>query len=150
MATSVRDYPMSMKSGSPFIVAAIFRRVPLVMMTIIFSLISVRYLSNPVTAAAKVGISFTSPGGITIVRVGFAAFPLSFAILAFISLFSERHRLSGLYMVLTVDSIVMAVRTLGIIAAHSMESAKLLAPETVLLVLSLIAIRLEWNAAKAK
>jgi hypothetical protein len=120
------------------------------MMLVIFSLISVRYLSNPVGAAATVGISFTSPGGITIARVGFAAFPLSMAILAFASLLSARRRLAGLYMVLTVDAVVMAVRIFGMLVDHSTASADLFAPEAVLLTLSIIAIRLEAVAQRVQ
>ena len=46
-------------------------------------------------------------------------------------------------MALTLVSVVLVTRTFGILVDHSTESAKLLAPETVLLTLSLIAIRLE-------
>ena len=46
-------------------------------------------------------------------------------------------------MVLTVDSVVMAVRIVGFWLDHSITSAPLLAPEAVLLTLSIIAIRLE-------
>lgn len=113
------------------------------MMTVIFSIVSFRYLAHPVRSAAETGISFTAPGGITIARIAFAAFPLSLAILALASLISTRWRLAGLYMVLTVDSVVRLVRTLGFWLDHSFASAPLLVPETVLLILSLVAIRLK-------
>jgi len=100
------------------------------MFTIIFTIISLRYLVNPGHYAAEAGISFTSPGGITIARVGLAALPLSFAILDLISLLSSRWRLAGLYMVLTVDSVVMAVRVLGFQLDHSTASARMLIPGT--------------------
>ena len=125
-------------------VAFVLRRAPLVMVTVIFTLISLRYLSDPVRAAAAAGISFTSPGGVTVARIGFAAFPLSFAMLAFSCLISTRRLLAGLYMVLTVVAVVTAVRILGILLDHSAsENARLLVPESVLLILSVIAIRLE-------
>jgi hypothetical protein len=124
-------------------VVPFLRRAPLVMMTVIFTLISFRFLSDPVRAAAAVGISFTSPGGVTVARVGFAAFPLAIAILAFSCLISARRLLAGLYMVLTVDAVVIAVRILGIALDHSTESARLLAPEFVILTLSIVAIKLE-------
>jgi len=89
------------------------------MTTVIFTLISFRYLAHPVRAAAEAGIAFTSPGGITIARVGFAAFPLSLAILAYTSRFSTRWRLADLYMVLTADSVVITVRVLGFWLDHS-------------------------------
>ena len=83
MVTSAHSYPVTTKSAGASRLGAVIRRAPLIMMTVIFSLISFRYLSNPVGGAAAVGISFTSPGGVTIARVGFAGFPLAFAILAF-------------------------------------------------------------------
>src|SRR5215475_1905360 len=113
------------------------------MMAVIFTLISFRFLVHPVRGAAEAGISFTAPGGITIARVAFAAFPVALAFLAFSSLISKRWRLAGLYMVLTVDSVVMAVRILGFWLDHSTASALLLVPEAALLVLSIVAIRLE-------
>ncbi|MBZ5683202.1 MAG: hypothetical protein LAO24_24185 [Acidobacteriia bacterium] len=132
-------------------VSVILRRAPLVMVTMIFTLISLRYLADPVRAAAAAGISLTSPGGITVARVGFAGFPLSFAILAFTCLISTRRLLAGLYMVLTVVAVVTAVRILGILLDHSAsESARLLAPESVLLTLSVIAIRLESSRRRAE
>ena len=143
MATMLNRYPVAANAGRSSRLAGVLRRAPLAMMTVIFTLISFRYLAHPVQSAAEAGISFTAPGGITIARVGFAGFPLALAILAFASLISARWRLSGLYMVLTVDSVVMLVRTLGFWLDHSFASARLLAPEGVLLVLSIAAIRSE-------
>jgi len=143
MSTSVQTYSVEAKPRSTSLVAALLRRAPLIMMTVIFTLISFRYLSDPVRASAAEGIIFTRPGGITIARIGFAAFPLAFAILAFASLISARRRLAGLYMVLTVVSVVIAVRLFGILIDHSTDSARLFIPEFVLLALSIIAIRLE-------
>lgn len=143
MSTAMNSYSLPAKTGNPSRLAGVVLRAPLVMMTVIFTLISFRYLAHPVRSAAEVGISFNAPGAITIARVGFAAFPLALAILAFTSLISARWRLGGLYMVLTVDSVVMAVRVLGFWLDDSMANARLLAPETVLLILSLLAIRLE-------
>lgn len=148
MVTSAHSYPAARRPTRSSLVPAILRRVPLVMMTVVFTLISFRNLSNTVAAAAAVGISFTSPEGITILRVGFGAFPLALAILACVSLVSARWRLAGLYMVLTVDSVVIAVRALSIVTVHSAASARLFAPEAVLLILSMVAIRLESGAIR--
>jgi hypothetical protein len=143
MSTAINSYPAAAKDGNSSRIAAVLRRAPLTMMTVIFTLISFRYLVHPVRSAAEAGISFTAPGGVTIARVAFAAFPLALAILAFSSLVSARWRLAGLYMVLTVDSVVITVRILGFWLDHSTASAPLLAPEAVLLALSIVAIRLE-------
>src|SRR5205814_9945988 len=118
-------------------------RVPLRMLTVFFTPMRLRYLAMPVQAAAAVGISFTSPVGITVARVGFAGFPVAFAILAFTSVTSKRRLIAGLYMVLTLSIVVIAVRIFGIVLDHSTESARLLIPDAVLLVLSLVGIQLE-------
>ncbi|GEM_PF-3286362 len=144
MATSIQGYSTAARVNGLSRLAVVLRRAPLVMATVIFTMISFRYLSNPVRAAGAVGISFTSPSGITVARVGFAGFPLALAILAVSCLVSTRRLLAGLYMVFTVVAVVTAVRLLGIALDHSAsESARLLAPEVVLLTLSVIAIRLE-------
>jgi hypothetical protein len=142
MAMQVQIDSAKGESSGSSRVASVLRRAPLMMMTVIFTLISFRYLAHSVRTAAEAGITFTSPGGITIARVGFAGFPLSFAILAFASLISARRRLAGLYMALTVVSVVMAVRIFGMVVDYSTASAPLLAPEAVLLTLSIVAIRL--------
>ena len=144
MSISTRIHALSVKPVGLSRLVYFLRRAPLVMLTIIFTMISVRYLFDPVHSAAAQGISFTSPGGVTTARIGFAAFPLSFAILAFSCLISARRLLTGLYIALTVVVVVTAVRIFGIMLDHSAkESARLLAPEAILMTLSLIAIRLE-------
>ncbi len=143
MSIAMNSHPAATKDANSSRIAAVVRRAPLAMMTVIFTLISFRFLVHPVRSAAEAGISFITPGGITIARVAFVAFPLALAMLAFSSLISARWRLAGLYMVLTVDSVVMAVRILGFWLDHSTASAPLLAPEAVLLALVVVAIRLE-------
>ena len=88
MGAVMNSYSVSARAGNSSRLAGVLRRAPLVMATLIFSLIGFRYLAYPVRAAAEAGIAFTSPGGITIARVGFAGFPLSLAILAFACLVS--------------------------------------------------------------
>ena len=128
---------------------AIVSRAPLVMVTVIFGLIALRYLTDPIEAASKAGITFTSPGGVTVARVGFAAFPLAFSVIVFSCLLSRRHLLAGLYMVLILSGIVMAVRILGMVLQHSSETAVLLVPEMVLMTLSIIGLRLELARARS-
>lgn len=143
MSATIQRYSLESPPTLLSRITPIISRVPLVMLTGIFTLISVRYLLRPVQEAAAVGITFSSPGGITVARVGFAGFPLAFSILALACLVSSRRLLAGLYMALTLDSVVMAVRAIGILLDHSTQSAHLFIPEAVLLILSLIAIRLE-------
>lgn len=122
---------------------AILTRVPLMMVTVIFTLIAFRYLTDPVRAASAAGIIFISPGGVTVARVGFAAFPLAFGAIALSCLLSPRRVLDGLYMVLILIGIVIVVRLLGMALEHSTETAKLLMPEGILAALSIVGVRLE-------
>jgi len=128
----------------------LLRGAPLLMVAVIFTLIGFRYLSDPAHAAAAAGIRFTSPGGIIVGQVGFAAFPLAFAVLALTCLISPARRLAGLYMVVTVVSVVIAVRIFGMLTTHSHETVGLFAPEVVLLTLSIVAIRLESSRARSE
>ena len=127
---------------------AVLTRVPMVSLTIVFTLIAFRYLTNPVQAASAAGIAFTSPGGITVARVGFAGFPLAFAAFFLSCLLSQRRVLSGLRTELALLAIVISVRVLSMAVAHSAETAKLLVPEVIMATLCIFAIRLEINRRK--
>jgi hypothetical protein len=145
MAASVPDYS---RADSRFPKASrtkmIISRVPLAMMALTFTSIAVRYMIAPVQAAATAGITFTSADGITVARVGFAAFPLAFALLALFCLLSERRILFGLVITLTVLSVVIATRAIGIALDHSgMANARLFIPEGVMTGLSIVAMRIE-------
>ncbi|MBV9180126.1 MAG: hypothetical protein JO356_02340 [Acidobacteria bacterium] len=124
-------------------VVAVVTRLPMVALTAILLMVALRYLITPVQAAAAAGISFASPGGITVARIGFAAFPLAFVALFLGSLFSPRRLLSGLRTELLLLAVVVGVRLLGMVLAHSSETATLLIPEVVLALLCMFAIRLE-------
>jgi hypothetical protein len=144
MTNSVQNYSFEKAEPTPSSrIATVLIRMPLAMVTVIFALISFRYLTALRETAAGVGIAFTSPDGITVARVGFAAFPLAFAVLALACLVSERRVLIGLYMVLALAAIVFVVRTFGIIVDHSGgANARLLVPEALLVGMSLLGIRL--------
>ena len=131
-------------------VKAVVIRMPLVMMTVLFTLIAGRYMLHPVQAAAAVGISFTSPNGITVARVGFAAFPLSLALLALLCLISRKRLLLGLHMAIIILAVVMLVRAVGVALDHSgLEGARLLVPEVFMTVITLLAIRFERQRIRA-
>lgn len=146
-ATTGKSNQPSQATTKPRLVA-IFTRVPMVGLTIVLTLIAIRYLANPVQAGSAAGIAFTSPGGITVARVGFAGFPLAFGAFFLSCLFSQHRLLSGLRTELTLLGIVMGVRLLSMALAHSAETAKLLVPEAVMAVLCVLAIRLEINRQK--
>jgi hypothetical protein len=104
----------------------------------IFTLIGVRYLTNPVGAAAEFQTSFASPAGATSMRVGFGAFPLAFAAILAVCLFSARRRRLGLAMVTIIMGLASAARLVGIaVDGPAAESSRLLVPELVMTGLSL-------------
>lgn len=150
MSASVARYssePLPASSGSPAV--ALLIRLPLLAVTVIFTLIAIRYLTDPVRTAAAAGITFTSPGGITVARIGFGAFPLGFVAFFLTCLFSPRRILLGLRIELALLAIVIAVRIAAMAAAHSTETATLLVPEVVIAAFCVLAVRLELNRRKA-
>jgi len=113
-------------------------RIPLVLATFVFAMISIRFLADPVGAAAAMGIAFTKPVGITIGRIGFAAFPLGSAIVTLLCLISPRRSFIGLAFVAIMLTVALAVRILGIAVDHTMsESLRVTISEVVLLVASI-------------
>ncbi|SRR6266566_1985978 len=119
-------------------------RVVLFAATVIFSLIAVRYLANPVTTAAAFKISLGSAAAITNMRVGFGAFPLGFALITLVCLVSPRRHLTGLWFIMTIIGAATAGRLLGIVVdGPARESVMVLRPEVVLLTLSSVGFFLE-------
>ena len=112
--------------------------------TLIFMLIGVKYLTDPVRAAASFKISLGSAAAITSMRVGFGAFPLGFAIVLASCLVSTSRVLPGLYFVATILGAATAARVLGIVVdGAAPESVFLLRPELALLALAILGVWLE-------
>jgi hypothetical protein len=143
MFSELRHSSKSPSAGDDSLATALLIRSPIIALSFVFVMIAMRYLFDTVNAAAAAGIVFTSAGGMTVARVGFAAFPLGFAVYFVTSLFSPRRILAALRTELTLLGIVIAVRLLGMAAAHSLETARLLLPEVVISVLCIVAIRAE-------
>jgi hypothetical protein len=148
MVTTARNYPGESASTSRNF-AIWVSRFPLIAATAIFTAISTRFLLDPVHSAAARGIVFSSNAGITVARVGFGAFPLAFAIILLTCLVSRRRILLGIYMVLTIDAVALAVRTIGMVIDNSVkENIPVLAPEIALLIVSVIALNVELRRRK--
>src|SRR4249920_3917593 len=119
-------------------------RVVLLAATVIFMLIGLRYLINPVTAASEFKILLGSATAITNMRVGFGAFPLGFAIIVFSCLISTRRLLRGLFFVGTIIVVATVVRIYGaVMDGTTPETHKVLRPEIALSILSVVGIVLE-------
>jgi hypothetical protein len=121
-----------------------FTRLILLPPTLIFALIASRYLFNPVQAAAAVGISFVSPLGLTIARVGFGAFPLACSLFTLSCLISSRRVLTGLGFVATVMSVALVVRIFGMLAdGTTKQNMHLVVAELIFLALMLVGVFIE-------
>lgn len=119
-------------------------RLPLVLATVLFSLIAFKYLSAPVANAAADAISLGSVMAISRARVGFGGFPLSLALILFGCLVSSERVLGGLIVLATTVAVVTAARLIGIVVEGPAEEAvRLLGVEIVLLVISVASIFLE-------
>src|SRR5512138_167877 len=73
-----------------------FSRLLLLLATVLFLLIGLRYLSDPLNKAAADAISLGSVMAISRVRVGFGGFPLALSLILFGCLLSSRRLLIGL------------------------------------------------------
>jgi Domain of unknown function (DUF4345) len=119
-------------------------RVVLLAATVIFALIGLRYLINPVEAANEFKISLGTATAITNMRVGFGAFPLGFAIIVFSCLISTGRLLRGLFFVGTIIAVTTAVRIYGaVVDGTTHATIKVLRPEIVMSILSGVGIILE-------
>ena len=119
-------------------------RLILTFPTLLFLTIAIRNISN-VTAMGVRGIAFTSGGGMTVARVGFGAFPLAFGLFLIGCLFFERHLVTALSLVATVDLVVLIVRVAGMYTDSSVsENVPLVRAEVVLLLLMAIGFLVEF------
>src|SRR5262249_8953267 len=132
----------TMKSFQHF--APWINRLVLSAATLIFSMIGLRYISDPAHAAAATGATLNSALATTTARIGFGAFPLGLAIFSFTCLVSARRLVTGVSLVATIISTAIFVRLFSIgVDGLVAESSILFVPETVLLLLSLSGLSLE-------
>jgi hypothetical protein len=110
----------------------------------LFTMISLKFIFDPQRAAATSGLAIQSAVGFTNTRAGFGGFPLGFAVILVFCLFSSRRLLPALSSIATIAAVILAVRFYG--AVHDAtfgQSAHILVPETVLLVVSLLGVAME-------
>jgi hypothetical protein len=126
-------------------------RVVLAAATIIFTAIGVRYIADPVGAAAATGAILQSPLASTTTRIGFGAFPLAFAIYSASCIFSSNRLRTGVGLVATLVATAIAVRALSLIIDGAVaHSVRLFIPEGVMLALAITGMRLESIARRTR
>ncbi len=124
-------------------------RLVLLAATLIFALISAKYIADPVRTAATFKISLGSAAAITNMRVGFGAFPLGCAIITLVCLVSTSRLLTGLCFVATMIGVATAARVFGILVdGAATESLVVLRAEVILLTLSIIGLFIELGGRR--
>ena len=110
----------------------------------LFTMISLKFIFDPLQAAANAGITIEPGVGYTNTRAGFGGFPLGFAAILVFCLFSSQRLLAALSSIATVATVILAVRLYGAVQdATFSQSTHLLIPETALLVISLLGVVME-------
>jgi hypothetical protein len=124
-------------------------RLILIFPVALFATIGIHNLCHLTTAAGARGIVFTSGMGTTVGRVGFGAFPLACSLFLVGCMFSERHLLTALTFVATLDSSVLIVRIASMFSDSSVrENAGLVRAEIFLLAFIGIGMLIELTRSR--
>jgi hypothetical protein len=126
-------------------------RAVLLAALIVLALISRKFISNPLDAAAASNMTLGSPLAVTNMRASFGAFPLGCALFVLVCLVTSSLRKTGLAFVALIVGTALAVRIFGVVADGTLaESLRVLIAETVLLGFSLAAYAGErWASASS-
>ena len=131
-----------MKSFSRF--APWINRLVLLFAAFVFSMIGLRYIADPVYAAAETGVTLHSVLANATTRVGSGAFPLGFAIFCLACLISTQRLVIGVRLIATVVTTAIIVRLFSMMVDGSVpESTRLFIPEGVMLLLCVAGLLLE-------
>jgi len=126
-------------------------RIVLAAATFVFTMIGIRYIADPVHAAAATGAILNTPLAVTTTRIGFGAFPLGIAVFTFTSLLSTRRLLPGVRLVAIVVTSTIFIRVIGIFADGALPaSSRLFIPEGVILTLAAAGLFVQTRAAKGE
>jgi len=127
-----------------------FGRFVILAVACLFAAISLKFVLDPLQAAAGSGIALQSALGYTNTRAGFGGFPLGFAAILVFCLFSSRRLLPALASIATVAAVILAVRFFGAELDGTLrESARLLIPEGALLAISLAGALMEMKRRRS-
>jgi hypothetical protein len=114
----------------------------------LFAMIGVKFVLDPLHAAANAGITIEPGLAYTSVRAGFGGFPLGFAAILLFCLVSPRRHGLALGLITTVGAAVLAVRLFGAAQdATFAESAHIMLPEAAIVIVALLAMLLERRRA---
>ncbi len=133
-------------TGSRWFIA----RAPLALATIIFLMIGAKYVLTPASAAAGSGLAFLSKLGQTNARAGTGGLALGCGLITLWCLVSIRRVRLGLGFVAAVMTPVLLIRIVSVAVDGTFAaSARILAAETVLLLLTSVGLALTRPLARA-
>lgn len=113
---------------------------------VLFTMISLKFIFDPQGAAANSGIILNPGVGFTNTRAGFGGFPLGVAAILVFCLFSTQRLVTALAYILTVATIILAVRLYGTVQDGTMaESIHLVIPEVAIVAISGLGIWMEMR-----
>jgi hypothetical protein len=119
-------------------------RLLLLAPALVFTLVGVRFIADPVRAAAASGIALDSPLGLTNLRSGIGGLFLGSACVTVFCLLSARRLRFGLGFVATLLGIILAVRIGSVVVDDTARaSLPVLCAEGIFLSLSLLGIFIE-------
>jgi hypothetical protein len=125
-------------------------RIVLLFATLLFAMIGRKYVFDPVSAVHDAGIQLTTPMALTTMRASFGAFPLACAVVILTCLVSSARNRVGLWFIAILNGVVLSVRFYGIATDGTLaENQLVLTAETVLFTVTVIALLLGRQAAKA-
>jgi hypothetical protein len=124
-------------------------RIVLSFVSVLFATIGFKNIIHPLERSAEAGIMLNSATALSVARVSMGAFPLGFAIIIFISIFSNPKLYQGILSVFILVTITTVVRIISLrIDGHSDFGLKVLVPEIILTILSAIGLFLELRRRK--
>jgi hypothetical protein len=125
-------------------------RLVLGVVTLIFLMIGLRFLHDPVAAAGALGVTISRGLATTTLRVGLGAFPLAFAIIVASCLRSQRSLPRGLAIVTVMIGTALVVRAYGIVADDTgIASRHVLTAEAIVFGLATFAMAAEAARRRA-
>ena len=127
-----------------------FARIVVAAAALLFTAIGAKFILDPTGAAAGAGLAQASSVGLTTIRAGLGGFAIGFALILASCVFRRDRVRDGLaYLSLLIAS-VLAVRLASAFHDGTLaQSAHLIAPETMLLVLALVGIALTARSTKS-
>jgi hypothetical protein len=112
-------------------------RLVLLAVSLLYLMIGTKFVLSPEPSAAVSGLAVAAPVGRTTLRAAMGGFPLGIALSLMFCALSAARTVAGLRLAAAVTATVLAIRLVGAATDHTLsESARLLAPETVVVVLT--------------